>query len=271
MNKECGTLYIVGTPIGNMADITLRALDVLKNVDMIACEDTRHTLGLLNKYEISKPLKSYHKFNEKECAPYLIERLRQGQNIALVSDAGMPGISDPGGELIRAAQEADIKTESVPGPSALTTAAALCAVETPFVFFGFLPEKKKEKDRLLLQYKEGEANLIFYVASHDLLQTLEYLYSVLGAREYCIAAELTKLHERTRKGMLGKDPPEETVRGEYVVIVKGAQPKRIFDMEIKEHIAFFMQEGLSKKDAVKKVAEERGISKSLVYQESLKM
>ena len=188
-----GTLYLVGTPIGNLGDITFRAVETLKSVDFIACEDTRHTLKLLNFYEIKKPLISYYKQKENEGSEHLIELLSQGKNVALVSDAGMPCISDPGSVVARKARERGYAVTTVPGPTAVTSAAALCGLESGFAFIGFLPEKNKDAESLLSSYVSCPIPLVFYVAPHDLERTLSKLHAVLGSRKYHAVKELTKM------------------------------------------------------------------------------
>lgn len=264
---EKGILYIVGTPIGNLKDITLRALDTLKEVDVIACEDTRHTLGLLTHYGIRKPLVSYYKPKEREGAEKILSLLDGGKSVALVTDAGMPCISDPGSLLVKEARERGVKVISVPGPTAVATAMALSGILEPvFVFIGFMPSKKKERAALLSQYKNVKASLVFYCSPHDLEDDLRTLYDAFGARGVSVASELTKLYESVAEGVLG-DIDLGEVRGEYVVIVHA--PEKIEEEKpegtIEEQVEALMASGVSKKDAIKQVAKQNGLPKDEVY------
>lgn len=264
---ERGILYIVGTPIGNLKDITLRALDTLKEADVIACEDTRHTLGLLTHYGIRKPLVSYYKPKEREGAEKILALLEGGKNVALVTDAGMPCISDPGSILVKEAKERGIKVASVPGPTAVATAMALSGITEPvFVFIGFLPSRKKEKEALLSQYKNVRASLVLYCSPHDLEDDLGFLYEALGARKISVIRELTKVYESVLEGVLG-DFVSDGARGEYVVIVHA--PDRIEEQKpvgtIEEQVEALIASGVSKKDAIKQVARQNGLPKDEVY------
>lgn len=264
-------LYIVGTPIGNLKDITLRALETLKNADAVACEDTRRTLALLNAYDIKKPLVSYHKFNEKECGEKLLRRLQAGENIALVSDAGMPLISDPGAALVRMLIENGVKFTVVPGPTAFVSALALGGLDcSRFCFLGFLPEKKAEREALLKKYKNAEDTLVFYCAPHDVGKTVSALYAALGERRAAAVREITKMHEERLEFQLSEGIPGEP-RGEYVLLVEGAKAGEnpLNALSEKEHIAHYLAEGMSKKDALKAAARDRGVSKSSLYKYTL--
>lgn len=264
---EKGKLYIVGTPIGNLKDITLRALETLKAVDMIACEDTRHTLGLLTHYEIKKPLVSYYKPKEREGAERILAALSEGNDVALVTDAGMPCISDPGSLLVKEARERDFQVVSVPGPTAVTTAVALSGITEPvFVFIGFMPSKKKERKELLSRYSKLKASLVFYCSPHDLKDELKEFSEAFGARKVSVIRELTKLYESVEEGVLGEYEAEEP-RGEYVVIVHAPEfeEKEMPTGSIEDQVNALIAEGLSKKDAIKQVAKSNGLPKDEVY------
>lgn len=264
---EKGKLYIVGTPIGNLKDITLRALETLKAVDMIACEDTRHTLGLLTHYEIKKPLVSYYKPKEREGAERILAALSEGNDVALVTDAGMPCISDPGSLLVKEARELGFQVVSVPGPTAVTTAVALSGITEPvFVFIGFLPSRKKERKELLSRYSKLKASLVFYCSPHDMKDELKEFSEAFGARKVSVIRELTKLYESVEEGVLGEYEAEEP-RGEYVVIVHAPEfeEKEMPTGSIEDQVNALIAEGLSKKDAIKQVAKLNGLPKDEVY------
>lgn len=264
-------LYIVGTPIGNLGDITKRAEEVLSSVDLIACEDTRHTAILLNALGIKKPLISYYKQKEKEGAEKIAEQLLQGKNVALVSDAGMPVISDPGAVLVRKARECGVKIETVPGPTAVTTAAALAGLDGGFVFLGFLPEKTADKKRRIEPFKASPLPLVFYAGPHDVKKLLAFLFEELGERKAYFAKELTKLHETLLEISLSSDLSEEP-RGEYVVLVEGVKESLSPDLALspEEHLAKVLAEGVDKKTAIKRVAAERGVPKDEIYKLTVK-
>lgn len=264
-------LYIVGTPIGNLKDITLRALETLKSVDVIACEDTRHSLALLNHYGIKARLVSYHKFNEKECGDYLVSEIQDGKSVALITDAGMPAISDPGAVLVRLCREKGVDTEVVPGPTAFASAVAMSGVDcTGFTFLGFMPDKKKLKVALLSKYAKSEVPVIFYVAPHDLKKTASDIKEIFGDRKVYVCREITKLHECVTVTTLADFDAEE--RGEIVMIVEGAKEENPFaEMTVEEHLKHYIAEGMDKKEAVKKVSSERGIPKNDVYQIALNL
>jgi 16S rRNA (cytidine1402-2'-O)-methyltransferase len=259
-------LYLVATPIGNLKDISLRALEVLKSVDEIACEDTRHSLTLLKAYEISKPLFSYHKFNERESGQKLIEKLKSGKNIALITDAGMPVVSDPGNILVNMLIENDLEYTVVPGACAFVSALALSGMDaSKFCFLGFLPQKASERVEFLQKYKDLQATLIFYCAPHDVVKDVETLYSVLGERQAVAVKEITKLHERVERFNLKDGYPSEP-KGEYVILVEAGKPQDLNkDLTNLELIEKYIAQGLDKKTALKKVAKERDIPKSELY------
>ena len=263
-------LYIVGTPIGNLKDITERARETLAKVDMIACEDTRHTAILLSSLGIKKPLVSYYKQKERAGAEKLVELLKEGKEIALVSDAGMPVISDPGAILVKAAREAGIPIETVPGPTAVTTAAALAGLDDGFVFIGFLPEKKADKDKRIAPFLRSPLPLAFYAGPHDVKNILDYLHEALGDRKAYLARELTKLHETLTETTLAGGYAEEP-RGEYVIIVEGKEEVSPYlDRSPEEHLQAYLDMGMDKKEAIKKVAAERGVPKDEIYQLTVK-
>ena len=264
-------LYIVGTPIGNLQDVTLRALDTLKSVDVIACEDTRHSLPFLQKYDIKARLIAYHKFNENECSDYLISLIEEGKNVALITDAGMPSISDPGAELVAKCHERGVDVESVPGPTAVATAIAYSGIKASgFTFIGFLPEKKADKVAILSKASLAGLPIVLYVAPHDLTKTAKTLLDVLGDRTVYVVRELTKMHECVTKTTLAHFESEE--RGEIVMIVEAANiDNPLNNLTISEHVLHYINLGVDKKEAVKIVAQDRGIPKNEVYQQALNM
>lgn len=260
-------LYFVGTPIGNLKDISFRAIETLKSVDVIACEDTRHSLALLNAYEIKKPLISYHKYNERDCSEKIISRLENGENVALISDAGMPVISDPGNILATLLVEKGLDFTVVPGATACVSALVLSGMDcSKFCFLGFLPDKKKDKISLLEKYKDLDMTLVFYSAPHDIAENIKTIYSVFGEREACAVKEITKLHERTERFNLSTGLPAEP-KGEYVLIIEGAAERenKLNSLAEKEHIEYYMNQGYSKMQSLKLVARDRKISKSSLY------
>ena len=262
-------LYIVGTPIGNLQDVTLRALDTLKSVDVIACEDTRHSLPFLQKYDIKARLIAYHKFNENECSDYLISLIEEGKNVALITDAGMPSISDPGAELVAKCHERGVDVETVPGPTAVATAIAYSGIKASgFTFIGFLPEKKADKVALLSKASLAGLPIVLYVAPHDLKKTAAVILDVLGDRNVYVVRELTKIHECVTKTTLANFECEE--RGEIVMIVDAKQSENpLNSLTVPEHVMHYVNLGVDKKEAVKIVAQDRGIPKNEVYQQAL--
>ena len=259
-------LYFVATPIGNLKDISLRALEVLKSVDEIACEDTRHTLGLLNAYEIKKPLFSYHKFNERESGEKIIEKLKSGKNIALVSDAGMPVVSDPGNILGQMLIEEGLEFTVIPGACACVSALVLGGLDASrFCFLGFMPQKSSERKEFLEKYKDLDMTLIFYCAPHDVKKDVESIYRIFGDRRAVAVKEITKLYERAERFNLKDGLPTEP-KGEYVLLVEGGKKENEnLNLSEKEHIEMYLAQGLAKKEALKRVAKERGVSKSDLY------
>ena len=265
-------LYLVGTPIGNLGDITLRALDVLKSVDVIACEDTRHSIGLLNYYDIKSKLIACHKFNERESIDKIEGYLKDDKSVALITDAGMPAISDPGAILVDGLKSRGYEIEVVPGPTAVTSAIALSGILTPvFTFLGFLPTKTKEKDALLEQFKSVQTALVIYSSPYDINKDLKYLYKVLGDREVYIVKELTKIHESCVKMNLA-DAELEDPKGEYVLIVdKGETEVSMPTDSIEDQLKEMIESGIDKKEAIKKVAKLNGLQKDDVYKVAINL
>lgn len=273
-----GTLYICPTPIGNLEDITFRTLKTLKKVDLIAAEDTRRTIKLLNYYEIKKPLTSYHEHNEREKGAILIKKLEEGLDIGLVSDAGMPGISDPGQYLISKVIERNIDLIVLPGGTAAISALILSGLSTEkFVFEGFLPSKKKDRRKALENIKYEERTIILYESPYRVLDLLKDIKDIMGNRKVSISREITKVYEETIRGTIEeiiKKIKEEKPKGEFVLILEGGEKNDVNyykNLTIKEHLSLYLDKGLTKKDAVKIVAKERSIPKNVVYKESLKI
>lgn len=258
-------LYIVGTPIGNIKEITFRAVETLSSVDIIAAEDTRRTAILLNEYGIKKPMISYQKFNERAESDKLVSLLKEGKDVALVSDAGMPLISDPGQILTKLLIENNLEFTVVGGPCACIEALVLSGLDTSaFCMLGFLPEKKSEREKLLAGYASVGCTLVFYSSVHNVDKDLSYLFSALGNRRVSVIREISKVYEQCIRGRLG-EPLEFVHKGEFVLVVEGA-PKRDFSLlSVEEHYNNYLMQGLTKKDAIKKVAADRGIAKSEIY------
>jgi 16S rRNA (cytidine1402-2'-O)-methyltransferase len=272
-----GKLYLVATPIGNLEDITLRAIRTLKEVDLIAAEDTRQTVKLLNHFEIKKPLTSYYEHNKHEKGSYLVNQLLEGKNIALVSDAGTPGISDPGEDLVRLAYENSIEVTMIPGPVAAVMGLVLSGLPAgQYVFEGFLPvNKRSRKERISLLRNETKT-IVFYEAPHKLIYTLKDLYEELGDRKIVLARELTKRYEEIIRCSLNEailKYSEASPKGEFVLVVQARESKALEEenrkswesMSVEEHYKLYISKGLDKKDAMKKVAEDRGVSKREIY------
>lgn len=268
-----GNLYIVATPIGNLEDITFRAIEVLKSVDMIAAEDTRHTLKLLNHYNISKPLISYYKENEKIKSKVIIEKLKDGKNIAVVSDAGTPGISDPGSQVIKEAIEEKIRVIPIPGACAAINSLICSGIDTrQFLFVGFLSAKKSERTEKLNELKNVTSTIVLYEAPHKIIETLNCMLEILGDRYISIGREMTKIHEEFIRGTISQVINKIEPRGEMVIIVEGAlksadtieKEKRNL-LSINEHYEYYEKQGLEKKDIIKKIAKDRGVSKNEIY------
>lgn len=269
-----GRLYIVSTPIGNLEDITLRALETLKKVDYIACEDTEHSLKLLNHYGIKKSLISYWSEREKVRAEDIILKIKAGHNVALITDSGTPGISDPGAVVISRAIEEDIEIVPVPGPTALITALSISGLGTEeFVFIGFLPVKQTQRRKKLLELSSEKRTLVFYEAPHRILQTLNDMVDVFGDRRACVARELTKIYEEILRGtleeILGK-LEESKIAGEYVIVVEGCEEKEGSFQEALKEVRDLMKKGKGRKEAVKIISELYNLSKKDLYEKSLK-
>lgn len=277
-----GTLYLCATPIGNLEDITLRVLRTLREVDLIAAEDTRNTIKLLNHFEIHTPMTSYHEFNKVEKAHELIGKLLEGMDIAVVTDAGTPGISDPGEVLVRFAMERGIPVTSLPGAAACVTALTMSGQETRrFAFEAFLPREKKERREILEELRSETRTIVLYEAPHHLKKTLVELMEILGDREISVCRELTKRYEEVRKSPLSEIIAyyeEHEPRGEYVLVIAGKARSQIAlerqesfgELTIAEHVAQYEAQGLDRKEAMKAVAKDRGIGKREVYQALLK-
>lgn len=277
-----GMLYLCATPIGNLEDITYRVLRILKEADLIAAEDTRNSIKLLNHFEIKTPMTSYHEYNKYEKGRYLVEQMQEGKNIALITDAGTPGISDPGEELVAMCYEAGIPVTSLPGPAACITALTISGLPTRrFAFEAFLPSDKKERAVILEELKRETRTIILYEAPHRLVKTLEELSENLGDRKIALCRELTKKHETVFRGSLleavswyKENPP----KGECVMVLEGRSREEMEqearqqweDMPLEAHMEHYMSKGIDKKEAMKLVAKDRGISKRDVYQALLK-
>lgn len=264
-------VYFVATPIGNLKDITLRALEVLRSVDVIYCEDTRHSVVLLNAYDIKKPLKACHKFNEREAAEKIIADAAEGKEVAVISDAGMPVISDPGNIVCEELKKAGVEYTVIPGANAALSALILSGLPCDrFTFVGFLPDKAGARKELLEKFKSAQSTLVFHVAPQDIDRHICSIYEVFGSRRACAVREITKLHEEAipftlEEGLAGEK------RGEYVLVVEGAKEEEnpLCKLSEKEHILHYMAGGMDKKDAVKQAAKDRGVPKSEMYKFSL--
>lgn len=268
-----GKLYLVATPIGNLEDITLRAINVLKEVDIIAAEDTRHTLKLLNHLEIKKKMISYYKETEKIKSEILINELLQGKNIALVSDAGTPAISDPGEEIVREAIKNNLQIIPIPGACAFVNALICSGFSTrEFEFVGFLSKNNKEKKEKLSELKNESRTLIFYESPHKLKNTLEIMIEILGDREIVLAKEITKIHEEFIRGTISEILSKlDTVKGEFVIVVQGAEKideekEFLNNLTLKEHYKYYENKNFEKKDIIKMIAKDRGKNKNEIYQ-----
>lgn len=268
--KKTGILFIVPTPIGNLADITFRAVDVLKKVTIIGAEDTRNSKKLLNHYNIDTPMISYHKFNERKRVDQLICKLQNGEDIAIISDAGTPGISDPSGIIIKEAINYGIPIEVLPGATAFIPALVASGLNCErFQFIGFLPEKNKTRDILFENIKSNENTLIFYEAPHKLQKFFQYLFDHLGDRKITVVREISKIYETYYRTTLKKiiDAPEQIVaKGEFVIIVDGFKKRNISDSELKDKLIKLIETGETKKTAVQHVSEETGEQRNRIYQ-----
>lgn len=276
-----GTLYLCATPIGNLEDITFRVLRTLKEVDLIAAEDTRNSIKLLNHFEIKTPMTSYHEFNKIEKAYQLVDKIKAGQNVALITDAGTPGISDPGEDIVRICYEEGVSVTSLPGAAACITALTMSGRPTRrFAFEAFLPRDKKQRQEVIEELKNETRTIIIYEAPHHLVKTITELYNALGDRELTVCRELTKKHEekqQTTFSELLEYSKENEPRGEYVLVICGRSREEIKKekqqswetMSVEEHMKLYESQGIDHKEAMKLVAKDRGVSKRDIYQQLL--
>ena len=277
-----GTLYLCATPIGNLEDMTFRAVRTLKEADLIAAEDTRNSIKLLNHFEIRTPMTSYHEYNKIEKGRKLTDLLLEGKNIALITDAGTPGISDPGEELVKMCHEAGVSVTAVPGAAACVTALTISGLPTRrFAFEAFLPSDKKERRDVLEELKDETRTIVLYEAPHRLVKTLEELRETLGDRQVSVCRELTKKHETVYRSTLGEACTyyqSHEPRGECVLVIQAKSREELRrqsqrkweEMSLEEHMAYYTDQGVDRKEAMKKVAKDRGVSKREVYQALLR-
>ncbi|MBO5279219.1 MAG: 16S rRNA (cytidine(1402)-2'-O)-methyltransferase [Lachnospiraceae bacterium] len=277
-----GKLYLCATPIGNLDDITFRVLQTLKEVDLIAAEDTRHSIKLLNHFEIKTPMTSYHEYNKVDKARYLVEQMKNGVSVALITDAGTPAISDPGEELVRQCYEAGIEVTSLPGPAACITALTLSGLSTRrFAFEAFLPADKKGRQRILEELINETRTIMLYEAPHHLVRTIAELLETLGERRLTLCRELTKKYEtawQTNFSQALEYFEKEEPRGEYVLVIEGKNPEELLKekqqdwqrMSVEEHVAWYEEQGTDHKEAMRLAAKDRGVSKRDIYQALLK-
>ena len=258
-------VFFVATPIGNLGEITFRAVETLKSVDAIFCEDTRHSQILLNHYGIKKPLYSYHKFNEKKSLDFVLSFCEKGSDVAVISDAGMPSINDPGNVLVNALKEKNYPYTVVSGASAFVNAFVLSGYKPPFTYYGFLPEKRSERDKLL----DGAVGVaIFYVSVHDIKENMSYLHERLGNRECCLVKELTKTHEKATFCHLSDVIDDD--KGEFVLVVNsGTVTNPLCELTVHEHLDYYLKGGMSKSEAIKAVAKDRNVPKNTIYKETI--
>ena len=278
MTNSKGTLYLCATPIGNLEDMTFRAVRILKEVDVIAAEDTRNSVKLLNHFDIHTPMTSYHEFNKIDKGQYLVKRLLEGENIALITDAGMPGISDPGEELVRMCRDAGVPVTAVPGACACVTALVISGRPTRrFCFEAFLQTDKKERRAVLEELKTETRTSIIYEAPHRLVKTLQELLNELGDRKITVCKELTKKHETGFETTLKEAVPyyeQNEPRGEYVLVLEGCSRQQMEqeaqdawkEMSLGDHMKLYEEQGMNRKDAMKQVAKDRGVGKREIYQ-----
>ena len=278
MTNSKGTLYLCATPIGNLEDMTFRAVRILKEVDVIAAEDTRNSVKLLNHFDIHTPMTSYHEFNKLDNGQDLVKRLLEGENIALITDAGMPGISDPGEELVRMCRDAGVPVTAVPGACACVTALVISGRPTRrFCFEAFLPTDKKERRAVLEELKTETRTSIIYEAPHRLVKTLQELLNELGDRKITVCKELTKKHETGFETTLKEAVPyyeQNEPRGEYVLVLEGCSRQQMEqeaqdawkEMSLGDHMKLYEEQGMNRKDAMKQVAKDRGVGKREIYQ-----
>jgi len=276
-----GKLYLCATPIGNLEDITYRVVRILGEVDLIAAEDTRNSIKLLNHFEIKTPMTSYHEYNKIEKGKKLIEKLQSGMNVALITDAGTPGISDPGEELVKMCYEEGIEVTSLPGAAACITALTLSGLSTRrFAFEAFLPSDKKEKQAILAELEKETRTIVLYEAPHRLIRTLQELYTALGDRRVTVCRELTKKHETAFATTLSQALAyyeENEPKGECVLVVEGRSREELRqeevskweEMSVEEHMGYYEKQGIDRKEAMKRVAKDRGVAKREIYQQLL--
>lgn len=268
--NDTPSVYLIPTPIGNLEDITIRSLNTLKTVDLILCEDTRETGNLLKKYEIKKKLLSCHEYNEKEMSKKVIDYLKQGLNIGLVTDQGTPIISDPGYLVVRGVVKEGFNVISLPGATAFVPALTVSGIEpSPFLFYGFLNSKNSKQKEELKSLQNIKYTLIFYEAVHRIKKTLENMLEILGDREITISREISKIHEEITRGKISEVLElVDSMKGEFVIVVEGNRQKEDYsNLDIVEHVKIYTEDGLSEMDAIKKVAKERGVAKSAIYNE----
>lgn len=274
-----GKLYLCATPIGNLEDITFRVVRTLGEVDLIAAEDTRNSIKLLNHFEIRTPMTSYHEYNKYEKADWLVEQMLAGKNVACITDAGTPGISDPGEVLVQKCYEAGITVTSLPGPAACVTALTMSGLPARrFCFEAFLPADKKERIEILEELKRETRTIVLYEAPHHLVKTLEQLYEALGERPVSVCRELTKRYETVYRSTMSETVAHyqaEEPKGECVIVIAGLDRKQLQEeqrqswqeMSLEEHMAYYENRGIDRKGAMKQVAKDRGVSKREIYQE----
>lgn len=273
-----GKLYLVATPIGNLKDITYRAVEVLKEVDIIAAEDTRHSLKLLNHLEISKPLVSYHRHNEENKSEFLINKILNGENIAIITDAGTPAISDPGEEIVKLAIKNNIEIIPIPGACALINALIISGMDTKeFSFYGFLPLNKKNRKTKIEEIKKEQKTIIIYEAPHKIINTLKDIYEEIGDINISIIKELTKIHEKVFRGKISEIIEKlENIKGEIIIVIAGNKNnndnnivKILNDMNLEEHYNYYEKKGFEKKDIIKKIAKDKNVNKNEIYKNFL--
>ena len=270
--NEKPTLYLVATPIGNLSEMTYRAVETLKNVNFIAAEDTRNTVKLLNHFEIDTKLISHHEYNLVTSIPKIIQLLEEGNDIALVSDAGYPAISDPGYELVKAAISKDINIVPISGANACLNALVVSGIAPqPFLFYGFLDHQDKKKKKELELLKKYQETIVFYEAPHRIKKTLKLMLDIFGNRHIALCREITKKHEEINRGTIEEIlTVVDDMKGEMVIVVEGAidvEEDVVFEQSIEEHVNEYIEKGMSTKDAIKEVAKQRNVSKNVVYQE----
>jgi|AntRauTorcE11897_2_1112592.scaffolds.fasta_scaffold00019_69 16S rRNA (cytidine1402-2'-O)-methyltransferase len=262
-----GKLYLIATPIGNIQDVSKRAIDTLNLVDEVLCEDTRHSAKLLNLLNIKKPLKSYHKFNYIKTIPLVIEKLKSGKNIALITDAGTPAISDPGSEIINELVKNNLSYTIIPGASACINAYALSGFNKGFTFIGFLPEKNKDKENLIKDIINHKTALIFYTPPHKVKKDIEFLYNFLGKRKLVIVRELTKIYEEIVHTTL-ENGYEKQPKGEFVLVVEGKTKEKeneLNNLTVNQHLNYYQKLNYTKNEAIKQVAKDKKVKKQVIY------